>query len=336
VINNRLCTKNNDNNVVGNKALAFFPDGKILAGIGNGFGLTKIYPDGRPDSAFGTNGVKLFHAGVDDRLQNILVQPDGRILMAGTADYRMELIRLLSDGTPDSSFNGNGYLKFELIGDPMLGGGAEDQWNNILLQKDGKYVVLGSVLFLSPTIFRLLVVTRVNPDGSIDKGFGINGVTKLGSLFDDAVFEGSIHPDNSITVAANGLSGQDGPSYCQAYRLKPNGVPDSSFGINSILNYSNTGPISYCSQLLGSPDGTYYILGNGGPTVNDSIYYIGRFLHNGHPDSTYGVNGVYTSVPGTAWGSIQKRLRSIYFHYIRPPFRFNPCCIFHVSMRMER
>lgn len=305
VINNRLCTTGKDYNVVGHKALAFFPDGRILAGVGNGFGLTKIYPDGRPDSSFGTNGVKTFHPGINVALQNTLVQPDGRILMAGTADNRMELIRLLPDGTPDSSFNGIGYLQFELIGDPTLPSADEDQFNNVLLQKDGKYLVLGSVLFLSPSISRLLAVTRVNPDGSIDKGFGINGATKLGSFFNDAVFEGAIHPDSSITVTANVLSGQDGPSYCQAYRLKPNGLSDSSFGNNGVLNYSNMTPVSYCSQLLGTPDGKYYVLGNGGPTVADSIYFVSRFLHNGHPDSTYGINGVFTS---TVYGSKYGRL----------------------------
>jgi uncharacterized delta-60 repeat protein len=86
--------------------IALASDGKILvAGIvpaptGDccAFGLVRFTPDGKLDPTFGSGGVVVTHLTINDQMQAMTLQPDGKIILAGyaaTADYKHSAVALV-------------------------------------------------------------------------------------------------------------------------------------------------------------------------------------------------------------------------------------------------
>src|SRR5690606_20125420 len=108
------------------KAVAVQPDGKIILGGYNLFNPDNVVPfllarfntDGNLDSGFDSTGIADFQweAGSENKLRDIALQPDGKILMAGramdpvTQQYDFALARSLPNGQPDNSFGNDGKL----------------------------------------------------------------------------------------------------------------------------------------------------------------------------------------------------------------------------------
>lgn len=142
------------------KSVAIQPDGKIIAGgYFNQFngrairGIVRLNLDGTTDTTFSTG------SGFDDKVEAILVQPDGKIIVGGDfVSYNDTLagniIRMLPDGHIDTGFmSGVGFDGavecLALQGDSILAGGSFTTYN-------GDYC------------FRL---TRLKPNGLKDTGF---------------------------------------------------------------------------------------------------------------------------------------------------------------------
>jgi uncharacterized delta-60 repeat protein len=122
------------------------PDGKIIV-AGNSWGtsdddfiITRYLPNGAPDLLFGTNGIVIIgESGRTDECYGVLIQPDGKILTGGStlgnkADFYF--VRLLDDGTPDSTFDGDGKFRSDI-------GSELDACSDIILQPDGKIIAAG-------------------------------------------------------------------------------------------------------------------------------------------------------------------------------------------------
>ncbi|WP_165065993.1 Ig-like domain-containing protein [Paludisphaera rhizosphaerae] len=109
------------------RALVVQPDGKILLagskGGGTGdmtFALARWTADGRLDSTFGSAGrVETKVPGIYGRVNDILIQPDGKILVAGYSSnagipgYGSSLVRYTTSGTLDASFGVNGSVRLD-------------------------------------------------------------------------------------------------------------------------------------------------------------------------------------------------------------------------------
>jgi Domain of unknown function (DUF5122) beta-propeller len=62
---------------------------------------------GALDTSFGSGGKKTVNFGGIDAARVVLVQPNGRIVVAGDSDFRVALVRLKTDGSLDASFEGD-------------------------------------------------------------------------------------------------------------------------------------------------------------------------------------------------------------------------------------
>ena len=136
VMNNDLC-----------QALAVQPDGKVLLGGSSNnfvtFTVVRYSVNGTLDPSFGTGGIKLGPPLVSESfMTSLAVQPDGKILAAGSSNQfpnrDVTLVRYNIDGSVDSTF-GNSGVVITPIGINRLDGPTE-----IKLQADGKIVVTGS------------------------------------------------------------------------------------------------------------------------------------------------------------------------------------------------
>ena len=127
-------------------------------------------------------------------------------------------------GDLDTSFAGTGKLTF-------APGGRTAQITDVAIQPDGKIVLAGWVDQGGGNIDFL--VSRLNPGGSFDQGFGSGGIKTVdfpgkGGLTADIGSGVALQPDGKIVVA--GTSTSSDSTRAAVARLEPNGDPDGSFG----------------------------------------------------------------------------------------------------------
>lgn len=130
-------------------AIALQPDDKIVAagsqlsGSGRDFAVFRLNADGTPDIGFGASGSGLIATDVRfDNTRALLLQPDGKIIIAGFAttglDDEVVLLRYMSDGFLDTTFGANGMVVRPATGPSVIAGA-----NAMALQADGDIVVAG-------------------------------------------------------------------------------------------------------------------------------------------------------------------------------------------------
>ncbi len=123
----------------GANAMAVQPDGKILvAGPGGGnFGVGRVGTGGSYDPSFGPNGngQVAIDFGGNDVANAMALQPDGKILVAGTDGDGFAVARLMPNGALDPSFGIGGKSTVNFTGIDVVHGMA--------LQPDGKIVLVG-------------------------------------------------------------------------------------------------------------------------------------------------------------------------------------------------
>lgn len=154
---------------------------------------------------------------------------------------------------------------------------------------DGKIVVAGTVS--SPPYLQGVLV-RFNPDGSVDTGFGNNGLVPY--LYPDIYTSARsllIQPDHSILVAGefgdfNQMSSVD----MLVARFLENGAPDSSFGDDGVVVLVNSDLGDYGGWLALQPDQKILVAGTATDGTNSKIE-LARLLSNGHPDESFGPDG---------------------------------------------
>lgn len=170
-------------------------DGKTVAagfthsGTSFDFLVVRYNTNGTPDTTFGTGGFFTFSlAAGTDNASDLVIQPDGKILVCGTASNDFALIRLNANGTLDTTFDGDG-----IVLTPVLA--ATDVARDLALQSDGKIVLAGYAGNGSNDDF---AIVRYNPDGSLDTTFDTDGkvTTAVGTGADQA---------NSIAITSGGL-----------------------------------------------------------------------------------------------------------------------------------
>ena len=195
------------------------PDGKIVvAGQGgaNDIVVTRLNPDGSPDTGFDGDGTIGFDFGGDDYPSGVALQANGRLVVAGhtSVGRNVALVRLDSNGSPDSSFDGDGRKTIDYASE-------RDGASEVLVQPDQKIVVAGS-----GTLGSDFVVTRLNPDGSPDTGFDGDGTIGVDFGADDFGNAAALQANGKIVVAGDTSGAGDDVAIM---RLQPGGSLDTTF-----------------------------------------------------------------------------------------------------------
>ncbi|RUM39367.1 MAG: hypothetical protein DSY58_00535, partial [Desulfobulbus sp.] len=175
------------------------------------------------DAQFGNDGRVAVELGVyGERANDVAVQPDGRIVVAGsssnTSDYDFMILRLLPDGSLDPEFNFDGTVTTAV-------GSGDDEALALTLQDDGKILAVG---YSSGESDRNFALVRYNSDGSLDRDFGEEGmvVTSVGNK-DDEITGVVLQDDGSIVVTGS-ASGTVGRVLVLA-RYRADGTLDKEF-----------------------------------------------------------------------------------------------------------
>ncbi len=192
-----------------NSSVAIQTNGKVVvAGSGyNGsridFTIFRYNTDGSLDNSFNGTGKTVTQIGDSSYANELAIQTDGRIVVVGSSrnDSRdnFALVRYNTDGSLDTSLNGNGKILTPVV-TSTYGSGA----SSVAIQPDGKIVAAGNsgngTLFGQGADF---AVIRYNPNGSLDTTF--NGTGKVTTRFggQDFVSEIAIQADGKIVVAGS-------------------------------------------------------------------------------------------------------------------------------------
>ncbi|MCA9159301.1 MAG: cadherin domain-containing protein, partial [Planctomycetales bacterium] len=223
-------------------------DGKALLGglTFNGtsfdFGVVRYHTDGTHDTSFNSTGKVSIDLGANsnDTGYAITTQTDGKILLSGWTDADggndFGLVRLNSNGSLDTTFNGTGKVVTPI-------GSGSDLGLSVTVQSDGKILVAGQ----SNTAGNNFAAVRYNSDGSLDTTFGGTGKvdTNFGGSSDDRGAAVLVQSDGKILVA--GTSTINGNYDFAIGRFNTDGSLDARFNTTSTLG----GTVAYTEG--GSP-----------------------------------------------------------------------------------
>lgn len=275
-------------------SVAIQPDGMVVVVGGSCnlpesvcyFAVTRYTITGTLDSTFGAGGIVTTAIGNMSQAHSVIVQSDGRIVAVGNSwsndNSDFAVARYDSNGNLDTSFGLDGIVTTTLSGVDYGYSGA--------IQSDGKIVVAGT----SESHF---AVARYTVTGTLDSTFGSGGiVTTTIDDSDDATSLGRsvvLLPNDKIIVAGSNWSANN--SDFAVVRYHSNGDLDTSFGSGGIvvtdLIGSRTHDEVYTVAL--QPDGRIIVGGTSCCPSND-LYDLAivRYLSDGSPDSSFGIEGV--------------------------------------------
>src|SRR5262249_37920194 len=136
-----------------------------------GFVVARFSSTGQLDTTFGTSGIASMNPDsinqwVNTTGQAMLVQPDGKILMTGIANYNfLPVVRFNANGTVDTAFgfNGSALVPLSSLGSSY----TLTEGYDLTLQDDGRIVVAGQAYHTNGTNGDM-VVARLTPSGSLD------------------------------------------------------------------------------------------------------------------------------------------------------------------------
>jgi uncharacterized delta-60 repeat protein len=277
--------------------LALQPDGRlIIAGEASvssstDFMLLRQNADGTPDNTFDTDGrLTLAHGTLTDGARAVVVQNDGRIVVAGmsgngTTDD-IALARFNTNGSLDTTYGTAGRVTSNISA-------GLDRAYAAVLYPGGRVLIAGETRNAANTSTDFAIV-RYNTDGSLDTSFGTGGIVKItpGTGTDIA---------NALLVLPNGriLVAGEAAGDAAIARLMPDGALDTTFGTSGWTVLPVLAAADIIRAIALQPDGRILATGSASNGTNLDLAVM-RFLESGQPDATFGTGGKRTFAPGTA------------------------------------
>jgi uncharacterized delta-60 repeat protein len=196
---------------------------------------------------------------------------------------------LAVDGDLDSAFGTDGKVLTDFDH-------STDIANAVAVQTDGKLVVVGTTYINNDFSDEDFAVARYNPDGTLDKTFGVGGKVQtdfpgLAAVASSVV----IQPDGKIVVAGGAFPLFTFLGDFKVVRYNSNGSLDTSFGDGGIV--TTTFPEgSYAFDVALQADGkiiaagTVFVDFNPGESSNTD-FALARYNPDGTPDAAFGNGG---------------------------------------------
>jgi uncharacterized delta-60 repeat protein len=297
----------------GCNALALQADGKIVA-VGTSadatpnadFAIARLNADGSLDPTFGAGGTTLvsFDLGDnnDDTAGAVAMQADGKIVVAGwavvgTNTYDFAVVRLLPDGTRDTTFNSTGRVT---VAFDIPGTNGADEADSIIVDDAGR-IVVGGVAETQPGSFGF-ALARLLPNGQLDHSFNADGRATidfdLGATMTDLSYQSILTHDGKIVMVgqADAGSGSTTNGDVAIARVLPDGSPDGTFGIGGKVvvpfdQITNGGEVA--TGVV--EDSAGRLVAVGATVVDGTNFYTRSFAlrlkANGDLDSSFGSFG---------------------------------------------
>jgi uncharacterized delta-60 repeat protein len=273
------------------------PDQKIVVagagtrtGMSSDFAVVRYNPDGSLDTNFNGSGIVTTSMKVDSRAYSVALQPDGKLVAVGVAidlaipsQSTFAVVRYNQDGSLDTNFKGTGIVTTTI--------GTSDSGQAVLLQPDGKIIVVG-------TSSSQIAALRYTTTGNLDMDFNGTGVvtTPIGSSSEGT--SAVLQRDGRIVVA--GSSGTGTNTDFALVRYQSDGTLDKTFNGTGIVTTDISSRFDKAYAVAIQPNNKIVVAG-----VSDFDMYTGdfamvRYNSDGSLDATFGRGGIITTtISGT-------------------------------------
>lgn len=283
-------------------AVALQSDNKIVvAGTSKNdldidFAVARYNSDGSLDASFDEDGrVTTDFGGNDDRGNAVVIQSDGKIVVAGysynPSGGDFAVARYNADGSLDTSFGVDGMVSTDIS--------IDDKGRAVALQPDGKIVVAGDI---DSYFYADFAIIRYNSDGSLDTSFDEDGkeTTDFGTY--KSYVSGNyiaIQSDGKIIVP--GTSGVGFIPYPPFYyldnafdflvaRYNNDGSLDTSFNENGMVTTDLRSGNDYGHAATIQADGKIVMAGR-----IDGDFAVVRYNDDGSLDTSFDEDGKVTT-----------------------------------------
>ncbi|HRH37375.1 MAG TPA: T9SS type A sorting domain-containing protein [Flavobacteriales bacterium] len=220
--------------------------------------ILRFHADGGVDSTFGDNGKVIWTGtGGDDRARAVAIDTDGRMVVAGETEDtggepHMFVLRLLADGSFDTSFSGDGVL--------VRPGSVFDDGTytlDVACLPDGSILVAGYVHYnLAAPFHNETSMWKCTPTGGTD---WVSGWDLFQDDLSDAANGMVVRPDGSNVLGTNTQFGTD---------QRMGYVFFNSDGTHLLSNYQGAFDLAtgndYATSILLLPDDHIVLAGKAG------------------------------------------------------------------------
>ena len=243
---------------------------------------------GSLDKSFGGDGIVTSNVGKYDEANAIAIQKDSKIVVVGHSviedegeeefdgiENKIDVIRYNTDGTLDTSFDGNGIVTTSIGNNILIP-------TDIAIQNDGKIVITGTMYISSDSgtdSDESIFVMRYNSDGTLDTSFDDDGIVITTIESDAQSYALAIQNDGKIVITGDPI----------IVRYNTDGTIDTGFGNEGII-------VTAAGYVLASiaiqSDGKIVLAGVHSPDSGNGNILVMRCNPDGTLDTSFDDDGV--------------------------------------------
>ncbi len=186
-------------------------------------------------------------------------------------------------GTLDKNFTTTGYSSIDF-------GGTNERANAMVIQPDGKAIVVGENVVPTNSALDQCYVARFDSKGVKDASFGTAGIAKFDfGTSKDYGRDVALLSDGKILVLSS-VTNTTGDIVVA--KLTSTGQLDATFGTGGKTTIDNKSKVDIARSMAVQPDGKIIVGGESG-----NIFMVCRLTAAGALDNTFGTNGIVTAQP---------------------------------------
>ena len=259
------------------------------------FAVIRYNADGSLDTTFDGDGRVTTPVSLTnfDIVADVAIQADDRIVVVGFANSEIATVRYDTGGALDTTFGGTGIVLSTF-------GAVFSQGNGVVIQPDGKVLVVGTTTVFGNGDFALL---RYNTDGTPDASFGSGGQVTTDFFANDSLTEVALQADGKIVVTGRSVEPGSGADDFAVARYETDGTLDATFGVAGVVQTDMAGgSFDDARGIAIQADGKILVVGEiaFGSTIGAADFGIARYDGPPPHDVTFYLHA--NDVAGTAGG----------------------------------
>jgi len=247
---------------------------------------------GALDTTFGKAGKVTAKVGTTGLgVKGVIVQADGRTLIAGGSDNDFALTRLALDGTVDTTYGLGGKVTADLRVEGDVA--SIDYPNAVALAPSGAAIMVG----YRQNALSTHAIARFLPTGMLDATFDKDGYAApmfpLPDWNNNIATGALVQPDGKAVFAGTSMKNNGGHSYAVVARFKDNGALDEGFGTGDsgwFYGQLTADTDDQCEAVTVAPDDKLVAAGTSTAGAVYNVFAL-RLDPAGKPDTAFGTKG---------------------------------------------